>query len=152
MVIIFDGWYLSRRGKDIQDQRYLKCGQNVIIMSATGIGTVTLKLVYSCSSRLFLFSIYYLILTDIACQFPSMLGVMLFCPRNPCGGKNTRSVLDAFVPRPMCISSPNLLEWEYIKFSPTSIYSLFSKANVSSPTYRMKNRDNKQPCENLVRF
>jgi len=73
--------------KKIQDPKYLKCGQNVTILSATEIGSVTLRLMYYISSSLFLFSIDSLSPTDMTSLSPIVLDTMLFCPKYLGGGK-----------------------------------------------------------------
>ena len=106
---------------------------------------------YSCSSRLFLFSVYYLFFTDITFLSPFVLGAMLCCPKYPGGGKY------AFGFRCFCSATnmhfqPKSCKVGVYKFQPYFHVSLLSKVNAPSLIYNMHNNDNKLPCKNLLRF
>ena len=100
---------MSGKEYEIYDPKYLKCKQKVTVLSATEIGSVLVRLVYSFSSLIFLLSMESVCLTDTLYLSLLVSGTMLFYPQNLGGRENTHSVLDALGPLPICISNPNFL-------------------------------------------
>ena len=52
------------------------------------------------------------------------------------GGEKKHSVFDAIPSRPICMSSPNLAKWWYIRFIPFIMSSCVSKGIALLSTYR----------------
>ena len=58
-------------------------------------------------------------------------------------------VFDAFLPRPICISSPNLTKLLWINNNPDSSWRQSSKGKAPSSTYKTQNKVSTFPCENV---
>ena len=85
---------------------------------------------------------HYILTIDLAWYY-------FFWWKKPGGGKKMHSVFDAFFPRPMCISSPNLTKWLWISDRPNSSWRRSSKGKAPLSTYKTQNRVSKFPCNNV---
>ena len=117
---------------------------------ATEIGSILVRLAFSFFSRILLLPLKSLFLTDIVFLLLLVSGEILLCLRNLGVRKKTHSVLDALDPRLTCISSPNLLNWNYLKFRHVINCSLVSNVNTPLSTYKIQNSDKRLPFENLL--
>ena len=124
--------------------------QNMTAPSATELGSLLERLVYSFSSRMCLLFVDSFFLTEIVLLLLLISGAILLCSNYPGVEKKTHLDLNALEPCRTCISNLNLLNWEYIKFRPMINCSLFLNVDTQSLTYNIQNIDKRIPSKNLL--